>query len=119
MKKGPIKVGQAVETTAGKLAARWVIHAAAMGQDLRPTSRSIADVTENALLLADKLGAGSIAFPALGTGVGGFSVTDCSRLMLEKTRALAPQLKNVKKILFVLFGPAGYKTFEEELSRIS
>ncbi|HEU4437093.1 MAG TPA: macro domain-containing protein, partial [candidate division Zixibacteria bacterium] len=116
---GPIKVGGAVESTAGKLAARWVIHAAAMGQDLRPTSGSIADATENSLLLADKLGAVSIAFPALGTGVGGFSVDDCARIMLEKAEKLAPQLKNVRKILFVLFDPAGYKAFEEGLSRIS
>ncbi len=119
VKKGPIKVGQAIETTAGKLPARWVIHAAAMGQDLRPTSGSIADATENSLLLADKLGAVSIAFPALGTGVGGFSVENCARLMLEKARTLAPKLQSVTKILFVLFDPAGYKAFEEELSKLS
>ena len=119
VKKGPIKVGDAVESTAGKLTARWVIHAAAMGQDLRPTPGSIADATENSLLLADKLGAVSIAFPALGTGVGGFSVEDCAHLMLEKTQTLAPKLQSVKKILFVLFDPAGYKAFEEELAKIA
>ncbi|HXF48263.1 MAG TPA: macro domain-containing protein [Verrucomicrobiae bacterium] len=119
VKKGPIKVGQAVETTAGKLSARWVIHAAAMGQDLRPTSRSIAEATENSLLLADKLGATSIAFPALGTGVGGFSIADCARWMLETTEKLAPKLKSVRKIFFVLFDPAGYKVFEDELTKSS
>jgi O-acetyl-ADP-ribose deacetylase (regulator of RNase III) len=118
VKKGPIKVGQAVETTAGKLAARWVIHAAAMGQDLTPTTRSIAEATENSLLLADKLGATSIAFPAIGTGVGGFSVADCARLMLEAVQKLSPNFKNVRKILFVLFDPGGYKAFEEELRRM-
>ncbi len=119
VKKGPIRVGEAVETTAGKLAARWVIHAAAMGQDLRPTSRSIAAAAENSLLLADKLGAVSIAFPALGTGVGRFSVADSARLMLDEIRKLAPKLKNVKKVLFVLYDPAGCKVFEEELAKMS
>ncbi|MCI0405769.1 MAG: macro domain-containing protein [candidate division Zixibacteria bacterium] len=119
VKKGPIKVGQAVETTAGKLPARWVIHAAAMGQDLRSTSGAIAEATENSLILADKLGAVSIAFPALGTGVGGFSIAECAHLMLEEARVLAPKLQNVRKILFVLFDPAGYKAFEEKLSKIA
>lgn len=118
VKKGPIKVGGAVESTAGKLAARWVIHAAAMGQDLRLTPGSIANATENSLLLADKLGAVSIAFPALGTGVGGFSVADCAHLMLETVQKLAPRLKSVKKALFVLFDPDGYKAFEEELAKL-
>ena len=103
LKKGPIKVGQSVETTAGKLSARWVIHAAAMGQDLTPNSRSIKDATESALLLADKLGATSIAFPALGTGVGGFPMDECAQIMLGKVQKLAPKLQNVKKVLFVLF----------------
>jgi O-acetyl-ADP-ribose deacetylase (regulator of RNase III) len=118
VKKGPIKVGQAVETTTGKLPARWVIHAAAMGQDLKPTSRSIAEATENSFILADKLGAVSIAFPALGTGVGGFSVAECARLMLEAVQKLSPNLKNVRKIFFALFDPGGYKAFEEELRRM-
>ncbi|MCI0330876.1 MAG: macro domain-containing protein [candidate division Zixibacteria bacterium] len=118
VKKGPIKVGQAVETAAGRLAARWVIHAAAMGQDLMPSARSIEDTTENSLTLADKLGAVSIAFPALGTGVGGFSVEECARIMLERVRELAPRLATVKKVYFVLFDPVGYKAFEEELAKI-
>jgi len=118
VKKGPIKVGEAVETAAGRLAARWVIHAAAMGQDLRPTSRSIADATENSLTLADKLGATSIAFPALGTGVGGFSIKECARLMLEKVWRLAPKLQSVRKIYFVLFSPESFKAFEEVLAKL-
>lgn len=118
LKKGPIKVGQAVETAAGKLAARWVIHAAAMGQDLTATTRSIKEAAENSLLLADRLGAASIAFPALGTGVGGFSVEDCAHLMLEKMQKLAPRLASVKKVFFVLFDPRSYKAFEEELNKL-
>lgn len=118
LKKAPIKVGQSVETTAGKLPARWVIHAAAMGQDLTPNSRTIKDATESALLLADKLGAASIAFPALGTGVGAFSLDECAEIMLGKVQKLAPKLQNVKKVLFVLFGQPGYQVFETELQKL-
>jgi len=117
VKKGPIKVGQAVATSAGKLAARWVIHAAAMDQDLTPTSRSIENATENSLMLADMLGAVSIAFPALGTGVGGFPVSECAHLMLEKVQKLAPKLNSVKIALFVLYDPPSFKIFEKELEQ--
>src|SRR3972149_446583 len=54
--KGPIAVGEAVATTGGKLKARYVIHAAAMGQDLRTDEAKIASATRNALLRAEELG---------------------------------------------------------------
>ena len=107
-----------METAAGKLAARWVIHAAAMGQDLVASAGSIKDAAENSLLLADKLGAVSVAFPALGTGVGGFPVAECAHLMLEKVRESAAGLTSVKKVFFVLFDPSSYKAFEEELVKL-
>ena len=77
MAQGPIPVGRAVATGAGALAARYVIHAAVMGQDLRTDAALIREATRAALLVAEGLGVQSIAFPALGTGVGGFPLEAC------------------------------------------
>lgn len=107
--KGPVKTGEAVLTTAGKLKAKYVIHAAVMGQDLRTDAQKIALATESALRCADTAGATSIAFPALGTGVGGFDYTACAQIMLsqiEKFRA-----KNIRRIVFVLYSDEAFEAF--------
>ncbi len=82
MKLGPIEPGQAVTTSAGRLKARYCIHAAAMGQDLVTSADLISKATRSALSEAERLGLDSVAFPALGTGVGGFPPAECARLML-------------------------------------
>src|SRR6266542_6416076 len=69
--KGPIEVGDAVATGAGRLPARWVIHGAAMGADLRTDEELVRRTTRRCLEVADELGARSLALPAFGTGVGG------------------------------------------------
>ena len=71
MQQGPIEVGEAVATSAGRLPARWVIHGAVMGQDLQTSAELVQRTTESCLRLADDLGAKSLALPAFGTGVGG------------------------------------------------
>src|SRR5439155_8904165 len=70
--KGPIEVGDAVATSAGRLAAKHVIHGAVMGQDLQTSAELIRRTTTRCLDVADELGARSLALPAFGTGVGGF-----------------------------------------------
>ncbi len=87
---GPIRVGEAVATGGGSLAARWVIHAAAMG-DEDASERTIRDATANALRVAGELKVRSIAFPVLGSGVAGFPLTRAAEVMLEAVRA-APAL---------------------------
>src|SRR5262249_51238893 len=70
--KGPIEVGEAVVTSGGALPAKYVIHAAVMGQDLQTDRFKISKATRNSLVRAREAGISSIAFPAFGTGVGGF-----------------------------------------------
>lgn len=113
MAKGPIEVGEAVSTGAGRLPARWIIHAAVMGPDLRTDAAKIRQATRAALRLADQLGIRSIAFPALGTGVGGFPMAGCGRLMMEVTRAYLAAGSNLARVEFVLFGAAAYREFRE------
>ena len=79
---GPIAVGEAAITGAGALNVRWVIHAAAMGDE--PVSEaSIRGSVEASLRLAREHGAMRVAFPVLGSGVGGFDFTAAAATMLE------------------------------------
>jgi O-acetyl-ADP-ribose deacetylase (regulator of RNase III) len=112
MAKGPIAVGDAVATGAGRLPARWVIHAAAMGQDLRTDADKIRRATASALRVADEVGARSIVFPALGTGVGGFPLDECARIMVTAVRAhLAGSA--IERVIFALRGEDALRAFEE------
>lgn len=113
--KGPISVGEAVATGAGRLRAKYVIHAAAMGQDLQTDAAKIRAATSSALRVAEELGVRSVAFPALGTGVGGFSIAECARLMLDVVRQ--HQGERVKSVTFVLFDQNAYQQFSEQLGR--
>src|SRR5213594_3062686 len=85
--KGPIPVGDAVATGAGTLPAKWVIHGAVMGQDLRTNAQLVGQTTLSVLRVADDLGAESLALPAFGTGVGGFPLDECAQLMVGAARS--------------------------------
>ena len=86
MAQGPIPVGTAVATTAGRLRARYVVHGAVMGQDLRTNLDLVRRTTRACLALADELGCRSLALPAFGTGVGGLSLDEVARVMVEEAR---------------------------------
>jgi O-acetyl-ADP-ribose deacetylase (regulator of RNase III) len=119
-RQGPIPVGEVVVTGGGGLKARYVIHAAVMGQDLVTHADFIHRATVNSLQRAAERGLASVALPALGTGVGGFSVREAARVMIEATRLMlgsAPQT-SLRRIRFVLFTPDALRAFEEALSRV-
>lgn len=119
VRQGPIEVGEAVLTTAGNLSATHVIHAAAMGQDLKTDADKIAQATRSSLTLAEKHKLSSIAFPALGTGVGGCSPLDAAEAMLG---AVLEHLKasntSLQKIVFVLYQEETHKAFKNTLNRL-
>jgi O-acetyl-ADP-ribose deacetylase (regulator of RNase III) len=83
---GPIRVGEAAITGAGRLPVRYVIHAAAMG-DEPATERSIRSATTAALALAEFHELRRVAFPILGSGVGGVPLRTAARAMLDAIRA--------------------------------
>ncbi len=109
--KGPIAIGEAVVTGAGALKAKWVIHAAVMGPDLVTKAEYIRRATQAALARAKELGLQSIAFPALGTGVGGFSLEECARIMRESVLEHIASDSTLIRIEFVLFGQPAYQAF--------
>lgn len=115
--KGPIEIGQAVESIAGKLPFKYIIHAAGMGQNLQTSGDIVYRVTKNSLMLADRLKLKSIAFPAIGTGVGGFSIGECAERMIGATRELSAQFKSLERVVFVLFGEESYRIFNSTLQK--
>lgn len=84
--KGPIKIGEAVETSSGGLPSKFVIHSPTMELDFRTDEKKIRLAIRAALNKAEKLGIRSIAFPSLGTGVGGFSREEAARIMVKEIK---------------------------------
>jgi O-acetyl-ADP-ribose deacetylase (regulator of RNase III) len=115
MAQGPIPVGTAVATGAGRLPARYVIHGAVMGQDLRTNADLVARTTRSCLALADELGCRSLALPAFGTGVGGFPLDECARIMVEEARAFEPRA--LERVVFAVFGDEAYSAFSSSVGR--
>jgi O-acetyl-ADP-ribose deacetylase len=111
---GPIEVGDAVATSAGRLPARWVIHGAVMGQDLQTNADLVRRTTESCLQVADELGAESLALPAFGTGVGGFPLEECARIMVNAARSHEP--RSLKRVVFAVFGADAKAAFEAALA---
>ena len=111
---GGIELGTAVATTAGRLRARWVIHGAVMGQDLRTDADLVRRTTRSCLEVADDLGCRSLALPAFGTGVGGFPLPDCARIMVEEARIFPAQ--SLEHVILAVYGSEAYEAFSSELS---
>jgi O-acetyl-ADP-ribose deacetylase (regulator of RNase III) len=112
--KGPIPVGTAVATAAGRLSARYVLHGAVMGQDLRTNADLVARTTTSCLELADELGCRSLALPAFGTGVGGFPVDECARIMIAEARRFEPA--KLERVVFAVFGEDSEQVFRDALN---
>lgn len=118
LKKGPIEIGGAVSTSAGALKAKYVIHAATMGVDFKTNEVKIRDSCCSALKEAEKLKIGSIAFPALGCGVGGFPEVGAAKIMAQEVfRHLWFDYPNtvLKEITFVLFDKSAYDVFNKNV----
>ncbi len=113
--KGPIPVGEAVATSGGRLKARHVVHGAVMGQDLQTDADVVARTTRRSLEVADELGALSLALPAFGTGVGGFPVEECARIMVAEARAYEP--RSLRRVVFAVFGPEASHAFRAAVGR--
>jgi O-acetyl-ADP-ribose deacetylase len=106
MAQGPVDPGECVITSGGRLAARHVIHAAVMGQDLQTSAQIIERATRQSLEVAEAHRLESIAFPAFGTGVGGFPLDECARIMIGVFREHPGG--SLRLVRFVLFGKSAY-----------
>ena len=105
----PIGLGEAVETTAGDMPARWVIHAATMELGGPTSAEIIAAATRSTLARADELGARSLALVAFGTGVGGFPLADASELMVGAVREHSA--RSLERVVFAVHGDEAERAF--------
>jgi O-acetyl-ADP-ribose deacetylase len=109
-----LPTGQAVATTAGQLEARWVIHTVGPTYSTsKDKSELLADCFRNSLAVADELGASTVAFPAISTGVYRWPVDDAARIALETVRATDT---GVQEVRFVLFDQRAYDAFTAQAS---
>jgi len=110
---GSIEVGQAAITGAGDLPAKFIIHQASMGVGKRVTEQSLRSSTVAAFQLAEDNGLASIAFPATGTGVGGFDMRRCAEIMIGEAQRFLAAAENVRDVLFVLFDEDAREVFQQ------
>jgi len=114
---GPIPLGEAAVTGAGWLKAKYVIHAASMSLGEPTRAENLVASTKNSLLRADEHQLKTIAFPAIGTGIAGFPLDECARLMIKTVRQhLASGESSLEKVLFVLYDQAAEDVFAKELA---
>jgi O-acetyl-ADP-ribose deacetylase (regulator of RNase III) len=116
---GTCAVGQAVVTKAGKLRARWIIHAVGpvwkggnYGEEML-----LASAVLQALRRGEDIGATSVALPAISGGAFGFPIDKAAEIAVDAARSFAPNAEYVKKIVFCLFDDVAYDAFQQALNR--
>lgn len=116
---GHVPVGSAAVTGAGSLSARWVIHAVGPRMGEGNEDEKLRSATRAALDRAEEIGAVSVAFPAISTGIFGYPIDRCASIMLGVAREFETDAVNVQRIVFCLFGRDAHATFRrtwEELN---
>ena len=112
----PIELGEAVETTAGEMPSRWVIHAATMELGGPTSAEIIRRATAATLAKADELGAKSLALVAFGTGVGGFSLEEAARIEVEEVRRHLDRGSGLERVVFAVRGDEAEEAFRSAMS---
>ncbi|MGW1000370.1 O-acetyl-ADP-ribose deacetylase [Streptomyces sp. NPDC002520] len=108
-----LPTGQAVATTAGELDARWVIHTVGpVWSASEDRADQLASCYRESLRVADELGARTVAFPAISTGVYRYPMQDAARVAVETVRTTPTAVEEVR---FVLFDDHAYDAFARQL----
>ncbi|MEX1169511.1 MAG: macro domain-containing protein [Chloroflexota bacterium] len=115
IRHAPVELGQSVVTTAGILAARAIIHAVSLDRDRRTSAEVLEAAVRSAMARAREIGATSVAFPALGSGVGGFPLEEGARITVAAVRAELPASPTIAHVVFALRGSAAYQAFSQAL----
>jgi O-acetyl-ADP-ribose deacetylase (regulator of RNase III) len=116
VRQAPVELGTAIVTPAGSLAARFVIHAVSLDRDRRTSGPVIEAAVRSALARAREGGLTSVAFPALGTGVGGFPLEEAARITVRTVRDELRSSPAIEHVIFALRGAAAYQAFEAVLA---
>jgi O-acetyl-ADP-ribose deacetylase len=110
--RAPIGLGEAVETSAGDMPSRWVIHAATMELGGPTSADVIRRATSSTLARADELGASSLALVAFGTGIGGFPLDEAARIEVEEVRRHLQSGSSLERIVFAVHGARARDAFQ-------
>jgi O-acetyl-ADP-ribose deacetylase (regulator of RNase III) len=110
-------VGGAVLTTAGRLKARYVIHAVGPRMGEGNEDEKLRNATMNSLKLADEHGLKNLAFPAISAGIFGFPIQRCAEIMLATTIEHLRGQTGLDRVVFCLFGQDSYQVFADQLER--
>ena len=114
---GPIKVGEAAITGAGRLRARYVIHAASMSLGGRTTNEALRSSMDDVFRLCRANDVKTIAVPAVGTGIAGFPIDECARVMAESLNNALSVGWRPQEVRFALFDEAAKTAFEAAFRR--
>jgi O-acetyl-ADP-ribose deacetylase len=115
--RAPIGLGEAVETSAGEMPCRWVIHAATMELGGPTSAEIIRRATASTLAKADELGARSLALVAFGTGVGGFPLEDAARIEVEEARRHLDRGSGLERVVFAVRGGEAEAAFRAAMNQ--
>jgi len=109
---GAVKIGEAAITGAGELRAQYVIHAASMALGGRTTTAALRSSIDHTLRLARDHGVRTIAIPAVGTGIAGFPMDECARIMADCIRHALAAGWEADEVRIVLFDDSARRAFE-------
>jgi O-acetyl-ADP-ribose deacetylase len=115
--RAPIGLGEAVETTAGEMPCRWVIHAATMELGGPTSAQIVRRATASSLAKADELGAKSLALVAFGTGVGGFPLGEAAGIEVEEVRRHLDAGSGLERVVFAVRGEDAEAAFRAAISQ--
>jgi O-acetyl-ADP-ribose deacetylase (regulator of RNase III) len=116
---GSVPIGGAAITSGGNLRARHVIHAASMQLGGQTTARALRSSTAHSLRIATENGLKSIAFPAVGTGIAGFPLSECAQLMLREVAEHLKRPTSLEKVYFILYDEQALAAFEKVWAEMS
>jgi O-acetyl-ADP-ribose deacetylase (regulator of RNase III) len=114
--RAPIGLGECVETTAGEMPCRWVIHAATMVLGGPTSAEIVRRATASTLAKADELGAKSLALVAFGTGVGGFPLDEAAAIEVEEVRRHLDRESGLERVVFAVRGDEAERAFRSAMS---
>ncbi len=116
VKKGPIAVGEAVWTKAGRLRSKYVIHAATMSMDFKTDEHKIRRACASSLKCAEELKISSIALPALGCGVGHFPLVGAAKIMAQEILKHFRNPSPLNKVVLCLYDEEAFKVFDQQIT---
>lgn len=114
-KKSPTFIGGAVITTGGNLKAKHVIHAVGPRMGEGNEEEKLKNATLNSLKLMEEHDLKSIAFPAISTGIFGYPIDRCAKIMIATVKDYLLEDTQIEVVIFCLYTSSDFQVFEEEL----